>query len=433
MTTSSAASETTSDTDAPAEPLLIAEGIFKSYGRQRTLNGISVSFGRGELTAILGARGAGRTSLAAILAGQRLPDAGRVWRGGRVAPLIGNSAAFGVTGSVGRDLALRAAAAGIDGPRLAAAVAAFAGGPRILARPFERAGAVERTALLNAAAWLTPAEIYLADGPLMPGKGPLADALTPFLEDARKRAAVVWLTAGVSHLRAVAPDRILLLEKGQLERLPCIDTAIDRFENGTGKKRQPVRKGARANRTPENSSDQIPTTATAPVHQKSSTGELKPDAVTLNQAKEDVPKVLSPRRLSIINDEPAGKHDKQPETNRDTTRAIKTSNVSSGPDEGVTADRTTLLAAAPRAEGSPSKAAPKSTAQTTLGIPTHTTGVAPAYRTLFRGRSPRSLETEASDRASEGEPPLLLTSPLQNETECAGLKASGARRAGSAP
>ncbi|MEO1530985.1 MAG: ATP-binding cassette domain-containing protein, partial [Pseudomonadota bacterium] len=156
---------------------IAALGLTKLYAGKPVLQGASGVFRQGELTAILGKRGAGRTTLAAILAGQRLADAGRVWRSGSVAPLVGHSAGFGATGSIRRDLGLRAAAAGLCGRRFAAAVAAELGAPALLDRSFERLEGPSRAALCHAAAWLVPADIYIADGALNPNGGPGAEAI----------------------------------------------------------------------------------------------------------------------------------------------------------------------------------------------------------------------------------------------------------------
>lgn len=54
------------------------DGITKSYGKVRALNGVSFRVGKGELFGLIGPDGAGKTSVFRILATLLLPDAGKV-------------------------------------------------------------------------------------------------------------------------------------------------------------------------------------------------------------------------------------------------------------------------------------------------------------------------------------------------------------------
>ena len=60
------------------EPLLIAEGLGKSYGRQLGCRDVSFSLYEGEVIAVVGESGSGKTTLLQLLCAQLAPSAGRV-------------------------------------------------------------------------------------------------------------------------------------------------------------------------------------------------------------------------------------------------------------------------------------------------------------------------------------------------------------------
>ncbi|MEL6768283.1 MAG: ATP-binding cassette domain-containing protein [Pseudomonadota bacterium] len=404
---------------APVEPcqskqaVIAALGVVKHYAGKPVLGGASAVFRRGELTAILGRRGSGRTTLAAVLAGQRLPDAGRVWYGGRIAPLIGHSAAFGATGNIRRDLGLRAAAAGLNGRRFAEAVAAEIGDPAVLDRSFERLEGPARAALCHAAAWLVPADVYIADGGLVPSSGPGAGALAERLAARRKDAAVVWLTAGVTSLRAMAPDRLLLLENGLLRPLADIEEAIALFDE---KRRKKPARPTKAADTPDRKPFPVPKPVAARIAAPSAATSATPGAAepaaqpsrtiapvahkAAEAAAAAAPGSQSGRARPKREAAPAPSrglsvpHPKPPSA--DTRRPAPTPVLSAG----------TVLRLGPEdmAETAPAGMAKAArSAPVRPAVVTHPLKPAlpPAYRTLFKGRRPRpaTVEGEPSSQA----------------------------------
>jgi ABC-type multidrug transport system ATPase subunit len=65
-------------------PLLQARDVFKSFGRRRVLDGVTLEARAGEAVAIIGENGAGKTTLVRVCAGLERPDRGTVSADGRV-------------------------------------------------------------------------------------------------------------------------------------------------------------------------------------------------------------------------------------------------------------------------------------------------------------------------------------------------------------
>ncbi len=62
---------------------LTARGIRKAFGRRQVLAGLDLDVAAGELVAVVGENGTGKTTLLRILAGDLRPDAGTIVIGGR--------------------------------------------------------------------------------------------------------------------------------------------------------------------------------------------------------------------------------------------------------------------------------------------------------------------------------------------------------------
>jgi ABC-2 type transport system ATP-binding protein len=60
-----------------AEPIILAENLYKNYGSVEALRGVSFAVAQGEVFGLLGPNGAGKTSTVEILEGMRTPDRGK--------------------------------------------------------------------------------------------------------------------------------------------------------------------------------------------------------------------------------------------------------------------------------------------------------------------------------------------------------------------
>ncbi len=58
--------------------MLIAKGIYKSYGRREILHDVCLDIAREDFVSIMGESGSGKSTLLAVLAGNLRPDAGEV-------------------------------------------------------------------------------------------------------------------------------------------------------------------------------------------------------------------------------------------------------------------------------------------------------------------------------------------------------------------
>lgn len=66
-----------------AEPVLAARSLAYRFDGVLAVDGVSLELAKGEIHALIGPNGAGKTTLVDLLAGERRPQAGRIWFDGR--------------------------------------------------------------------------------------------------------------------------------------------------------------------------------------------------------------------------------------------------------------------------------------------------------------------------------------------------------------
>ena len=70
------------ETGIPSGPLLRVEGLTKSFGGVRAVDGVSLTLESGTITGLIGPNGSGKTTLVNLISGLETPDGGRVLVGG---------------------------------------------------------------------------------------------------------------------------------------------------------------------------------------------------------------------------------------------------------------------------------------------------------------------------------------------------------------
>ena len=70
-------------TREPRPQLLEVEGLHVSYGAITALRGVSLTVGQGEVVALIGANGAGKTSTLRAVSGMLRPRSGQIRLGGQ--------------------------------------------------------------------------------------------------------------------------------------------------------------------------------------------------------------------------------------------------------------------------------------------------------------------------------------------------------------
>jgi branched-chain amino acid transport system ATP-binding protein len=207
--------------------------------RAGPLRGVSLGVAAGEVVAVVGHGGAGKTTLAEVAAGLRRPDAGDVSAGAPVAYVPDGRRVFPSL-TVDENLALGAYRDRRDKARVAARREAIHERfPRLAERRRQAAGTLsggEQQLLVIARALMAGPQLLVLDEPSS-GLGPRAIALVA--EALRSSGTAVLLAdQGLQLARALA-GRVVLLEEGRVVLDQPRDTALVDPRLGLGYLRPP--------------------------------------------------------------------------------------------------------------------------------------------------------------------------------------------------
>jgi len=216
---------------------LTVERLSKAYGEQRVLDDVTLAVADGELVAVLGASGCGKTTLLRQVAGFDRPDAGRIVIGDAVVSsadrhvpperrrigIVFQSYALWPHMSVAENVAYGLTVAGVKDPERARRVEAalalvdLAGfGAR---RPAELSGG-QRQRVALARCLVTEPSLVLLDEPLanldVHLRAAMEDEFARFHE--RTRTTMVYVTHDQREAMALA-DRIAVMDRGRLLQL----------------------------------------------------------------------------------------------------------------------------------------------------------------------------------------------------------------------
>jgi len=202
--------------DVGTVPLLAAAGLRVSFAGRVVLDGVDLAVHRGEVVALVGVSGVGKTTLARVLSGLRRPDAGVVRRPGRAraVQLVPQDAFASLT--PGRSLAslLDETALGDDAELLAARLQLDAA---VLGRQARQlSGGERRRAALLRAMSVRPDVLVLDEPTASLDRDTAVAVMRSVLELQRDRAmGVVLITHDLELARAVA-HRVCRIDGGRL-------------------------------------------------------------------------------------------------------------------------------------------------------------------------------------------------------------------------
>lgn len=192
-------------------------------------DGLSAALPAGQVVALLGRNGAGKSTLLAMIAGTLAPDAGHVWRAGRISWPVGLSSGFHRDMTGAQNLRFIARVHGVEPAALVAFGADVSGLGAALARPVGLYSSGMRARLAFAASMGVTFDYYLVDELTAVGDGAFrarAEALLRARLAARGGLVVSHSMTQVRRLCSMGA----VLDAGKLHLFSSVDAAIAEHE-----------------------------------------------------------------------------------------------------------------------------------------------------------------------------------------------------------
>jgi branched-chain amino acid transport system ATP-binding protein len=222
------------------EPLLTVENLGVSYGRVRAVDGISLTVGAGEVVAILGANGAGKSSVARAIVGLT-PASGTVTFAGRPISRLPphRRAALGIGYvpegrrvfaelTVRENLLMGAYLAPLDaGARMAEVLAIF---PRLAERARQLAATLsggEQQMLAIGRALMRKPELMVLDEPSLGLSPVLVQVIYQAIGNLQRTGMTILLAEQSAHIALRLASRAYVLETGRV----AVEGAADVLQN----------------------------------------------------------------------------------------------------------------------------------------------------------------------------------------------------------
>ncbi|WP_036323310.1 ABC transporter ATP-binding protein [Microbacterium gubbeenense] len=212
--------ERTEQTPAVTEAKVRLREVTFAYADERVLHGVDLSIGTRERVAVVGASGAGKTTLARVLAGIHAPTSGSVLRPGNTAMIAQESHVF--AGTLRENLTLAAPQAGDDDIRAALEATGAAGLLDLLPDGLDSTLGAAGDELTSAQAQqLALARIILTDPEMVILDEATAEAGSAdagVLDRAAERVLEGRTGLVIAHRlsQAAACDRIIVMEQGRI-------------------------------------------------------------------------------------------------------------------------------------------------------------------------------------------------------------------------
>ena len=222
-------------------------GIIRRWGRRSVevtaLNGVSLSARDGDRIGLVGVNGAGKTTLLKVIAGIYKPQAGRVYRDGRIASVI--SPAVGLEASLnGYDNILTIGL--LSGLSRAAIkerlpeIEAFTELGEFLNLPVSTYSAGMKTRLAFAVATSLEPEILVTDENLGTGDRHFIDRARARMEAMMDRSSIIVLATHSQQILKRLCNRAILLHHGELVADGPVEDVLDAYQRGSEKAALPA-------------------------------------------------------------------------------------------------------------------------------------------------------------------------------------------------